>query len=108
MSTTLSSETMLRIYHGAGRIHEVPAEAVRGARGSTLDVLRRLAADRIHDPELIRTLHSSGLVIQAFHEGEGEVHQQPVPPDTDFTRFSSLLDQHTVELSASVRHVGGC
>ncbi len=110
MTATLTREhtdRVLRIYHGAGKVYDVPAAAIQGTGGSTLAALRRIAEEHIRDPELVRTLNDEKVVLQSFSDDPEDVHQQPVPPDTDFARFSDILTERTVELAASVRHVGG-
>jgi len=104
---TKTESTTFKLYHGAGEIWEIPGERVAGVRGSTLDALRKIASEHIRDPELIRTLNDSGLVIQSFSSDPDDVHQQTVSPQADFSTIAERLLQESVEMSASVRHQGG-
>lgn len=97
----------LRIYHGAGGVFNVAAESLSGVEGTTLDALRKLAAENVRDPELLRTLNDTRLVIQTFSDEPEAVHQRTVSPQEDFAKIAASVRNRTLEMSVAVAHRGG-
>jgi hypothetical protein len=102
-------ETTFRIAHGAGQPIELPADEVAKYSGTALDVLQRIAREKIRDASLLATLQNPRVALDEFAEGTEEetTHEARLPRDTDFDSIKKKLEQMNVEVGVAVSHEGG-
>ena len=102
-------DTTFRIAHGAGQPVELPANEVADYSGSALDVLQRIAREKIRDASLLATLQNPRVALDEFAEGTEEetTHEARLPRDADWASIMKKLEQMDVEVGVAVSHEGG-
>ena len=102
-------DTTFRIAHGAGQPIELPADEVAEYSGNALDVLQRIAREKIRDRSLLSTLQDPRVALDEFAEGPEEEapHEARLPRDSDWAGIVKKLAQRNVEVGVAVSHEGG-
>ena len=104
-------ETKFRVTHGCGQPIELDAADVANYSGNALEVLRRIAKEKVRDPQLLATLQDPRVVLDEFVEGseeeENAVHEPSLPLDADWAGIVKKLKQTDVEVGVAVSHEGG-
>lgn len=103
--------TKFRVAHGAGQPIEMDAAEVAKYSGTALQVLERIAREKVRDPQLLATLQDPRVVLDEFAEGSEEadaVHEARLPRDADWASIMKKLELSDVEVGVAVSHEGGC
>jgi hypothetical protein len=103
-------DTRLRIAHGCGQPFELDASEVANYSGNVLQVLQRIAREKVRDPALLQTLQDPRVALDEFADGTGEeetAHEARLPRDTDWSSIMKKLTQTDVEVGVAVSHEGG-
>jgi len=103
-------ETKFRVAHGCGQPVELDAAEVANYSGSTIQVLQRIAREKVRDPQLLATLQDPRVVLDEFAEGSAEgdaVHEARLPRDAEWAAIVKKLEQTDVEVGVAVSHEGG-
>ena len=97
----------LRIVHGAGSGHELPADVASQYSGNAETALRQIVADHCNDPELLSTLNDPRVALEQYFMDADEAHESPLAPQSDWSDILARLEQSDVELGVAHSHVGG-
>jgi len=102
-------DTKFRVAHGCGQPFELDADDVATYSGGALEVLRRIATEKVRDPELLATLQDPRVVLDEFAEApeEDSAHEARLPRDADWADIVKKLKQTDVEVGVAVSHEGG-
>ncbi len=102
-------DTKFRIAHGCGQPFELDAAEVADYSGNALQVLQRIARDKVRDRALLATLQDPRVALDEFDEGveEDTAHEARLPRDADWAEIVKKLQQTDVEVGVAVSHEGG-
>jgi len=102
-------DTKLRIAHGCGQPFELDATEVADYSGGALQVLQRIARDKVRDRALLATLEDPRVALDEFAESAEEetAHEARLPRDADWAEIVKKLQETDVEVGVAVSHEGG-